>query len=387
MGRHDQQVELPMPRIQIPLLGLLLGVAVAGLGFAAIRSGADYWASAFSLGTLVLLLVSVLSARYGRRTAKPFWFGFALFGWASYLLALGHPLVPVNSIVGGTDSRANTLITQVILALVPHLRVKADNFGRMDHQTINAFKIAHLLITLVFAVAGGIVAILIRDRRNRSDGTKSRPARRIGLIILLFFLLGTVSAPAVALALRSQPQYFPETTADVPAPLDEFEVKWYSKHLAAMQEPSLWRLGTSDPAGTAYRFLELPSFAHPIGIRVAKTDAGATLRLVVLDGLGGYLPGGIGIERTVAINPERWNELERLIAKCNFWEMDTEEQIPDGEAIVRHDGTRYIVEGIMDGRYHVVNRDEEEAYGQLREFLHDLTGISLRDPREWRSRR
>ena len=58
-----------------------------------------------------------------------------------------------------------------------------------------------------------------------------------------------------------------------------------------MREPSLWKLSHADLGATVYRFLWLPSFHHPACVRIVKTGGAATLRLVVLDGFGGYEPG------------------------------------------------------------------------------------------------
>ena len=92
-----------MSRLRIPVFVLMLIVAVAGLGFAAIRSHSDLWVGGFSLGTVTILLVSAVLARYGGRDRRPFWFGFALFGGVVYLHALLDPSAsPRASGTGGS---------------------------------------------------------------------------------------------------------------------------------------------------------------------------------------------------------------------------------------------------------------------------------------------
>ncbi len=66
-------------------------------------------------------------------------------------------------------------------------------------------------------------------------------------------------------------------------------------------------------AQTVYRLLWLPSFHHPVCVRIERVGDGARLHARVLDGKGGYDPGTIAIDRTLTLTAEQWNQLERRL--------------------------------------------------------------------------
>lgn len=74
-------------RPRVPIAGLVVAVAAVGIGLAALRSATGYAAAAMVTAAFVLLLAATLGAVWGR--ARPFWSGFALFGWAYAAVGLG----------------------------------------------------------------------------------------------------------------------------------------------------------------------------------------------------------------------------------------------------------------------------------------------------------
>src|SRR6267378_2766004 len=87
-------------------------------------------------------------------------------------------------------------------------------------------------------------------------------------------------------------QYFPPGILGQDHQRDEFTNQWYSKHLRALREPSLWETSQLDLTAEAYRFLYLRSFHHPISVRlVVAQDKTATLISKETHGKGGYEPG------------------------------------------------------------------------------------------------
>src|SRR5262249_15746244 len=83
-----------------------------------------------------------------------------------------------------------------------------------------------------------------------------------------------VSVIVVAAAGAFAAEYSPAGVLGDTSDQHRFRVEWYSKHLAAMGEPSLLELSRAD----AYRFLWLRSFHHPISARlVVRNDGTATL--------------------------------------------------------------------------------------------------------------
>ncbi|MGD9685242.1 MAG: energy transducer TonB [Candidatus Obscuribacterales bacterium] len=135
----------------------------------------------------------------------------------------------------------------------------------------------------------------------------------------------------------------------------EFGQRWYSGHLAAMKEPVL-RKGIQS-CDSVYRFLLLPSFDHPVMVRIDVRKGGKPVMVTkVLSGAGGYHPGVLTIDRQTNLSREIFTEFLDKFRKSNFWNMPTEDC-----AILGNDGSQWILEVYDRGRYHVVDRWEPEA--------------------------
>ena len=178
-------------------------------------------------------------------------------------------------------------------------------------------------------------------------------------VALLLLLVGSLSA---------ETQYFPRrvfcTFKSEPGECE----RWYVKHLVAMKEPSLWDR-SKDSSLPVYRFLWLRTFHHPISARLElNNDRSAQLFVTVLSGSGGYEPGDIAEQHEVKVSPESVAEFERLLAKFDFWNVPTELQRADS---IGCDGAQWILEGVREGRYHVVDRwsPGRGAYQRVALFL------------------
>ncbi|HXB71414.1 MAG TPA: hypothetical protein VNY05_24480 [Candidatus Acidoferrales bacterium] len=91
----------------------------------------------------------------------------------------------------------------------------------------------------------------------------------------------------LAAAVLPAQQYFPP---GVP----ESKANWYSRHLKALHEPSLWELSLHDPKAEVYRFVWLRAFHHPIAVRlVVRTSRSGWLNSRMTTGEGGHEPGRI----------------------------------------------------------------------------------------------
>ena len=152
---------------------------------------------------------------------------------------------------------------------------------------------------------------------------------------------------------------------------DEFRCDWYSKHLRAMEEPSLSH-GRGIDAST-YRFLWLRTFHNPISVRIQEDGPSFTLSAVQLDGAGGYDPGKVAKRVKRTLPPAKQ---QKLIAKLNgieFWKMET---TGGGGGL---DGAQWILEGVRNAQYHVVDRWSPDP-GDYRDtcllFL-ELAGFSI----------
>lgn len=76
-------------RPRFTIAALVAIIASLGVGFAALRSPSQLWASTLFTLTLAALAVALVNAIYGRDRRRAFWTGFLVFGGPYALLALG----------------------------------------------------------------------------------------------------------------------------------------------------------------------------------------------------------------------------------------------------------------------------------------------------------
>jgi enterochelin esterase-like enzyme len=151
--------------------------------------------------------------------------------------------------------------------------------------------------------------------------------------------------------------YFPVGSLNPSQPdSGEFRREWYSKHLHAMQEPSLSRGKTK--SDVAYRFLWLRSSHHPISVRVERTGSSVNLYVLELDGAGGYDPGRVLRKTQRALPAADFEKLADRLGKPEFWQQKG----PD----IDRDGTAWILESMQDGRYQVADQWSPES-GEFRD--------------------
>jgi hypothetical protein len=144
--------------------------------------------------------------------------------------------------------------------------------------------------------------------------------------------------------------YFLRQTFNADADEDQFKIDWYSKHLAAMNEPSLQpRAGCPEES---YRFLWLRSFQAPIAVRVWQASPKRFFIISKqLSGKGGYEPGSLSNEKMRPLTEDEWNTFTQLLSQASFWKLPTEDEMIDG-----NDGAQWILEGVKEDNYHIVDR-------------------------------
>jgi hypothetical protein len=152
--------------------------------------------------------------------------------------------------------------------------------------------------------------------------------------------------------------YFPDLAFGENKTTHDFRVEWYTKHLRAMQEPTLWALCPIDLSTTVYRLLWLPTFGHPVCVRIVRSGAITALHATRLSGRGGYEPGKIAVKKQLELNEAQWDGFVRKLAQANFWTLPTRINILtfDGRPVIGLDGDRLILEGVLGGKYHIVDR-------------------------------
>jgi hypothetical protein len=187
----------------------------------------------------------------------------------------------------------------------------------------------------------------------------------------------------------ANPQYFPIGVFGKNPGFSDWVARWYASELRALKEPSLYRNESSASSefgknvnDVAYRITILPTWGNGVAIRVQKHGELYSLSARRLDGQAGYDPGNLIESKDVALGADDSKTLEVLIRNLSFYEMSTEEEVRGT------DGDEWIMEGVSQGKYHVVVRWCPESYDTrkrkltafltLCKFLVDKSTLSAR---------
>lgn len=125
--------------------------------------------------------------------------------------------------------------------------------------------------------------------------------------------------------------------------------KWYSKQLTALGEKGL----KYSPTHT-YRFTYLRSFDNPLSIRIEVLDDGTgVLYFTMSERSDGTSTGDLIETQQKDLTKEQTNTLLQLITDNDFWNLPITDEIEGVEVL---DGSHWIIEGINEGKYHLVDR-------------------------------
>jgi hypothetical protein len=133
----------------------------------------------------------------------------------------------------------------------------------------------------------------------------------------------------------------------------EFEADWFAKALSRMDEPSL---ATATSSARSFRCTVLPTWGHPVSVRLSLSGSSGTLEAKRLSGLGGYELGRLEEKGSVPIDAAQVEEFVGLFAKLGF------RQMPFQDPVLGADGSEWILEAAEQGEYHVVARWTPKAY-------------------------
>jgi hypothetical protein len=168
---------------------------------------------------------------------------------------------------------------------------------------------------------------------------------------------------------------YPECFATV----SKVENDWYPRHWEAADEPSLNERSNSPAAAetSTLRFTWLPSFQHPVIVRIERTGNEARLVAKQLSGQGGYEPGTIEREVRRPLSAAEVAKLDVILSTTKVLE-----QRPT-ECDSGLDGSQWIVEGVNRDGYLFVNRwsPEKGPVREFGEFALLLTGWTIDDSR------
>lgn len=179
-----------------------------------------------------------------------------------------------------------------------------------------------------------------------------------------------------AAAFAQDVQYFPNLAFDDSQQDNNFVVQWYTKHLKALQEPSLLQHASSHKE--AYRFLWLRTFHSPVAVRLnVNADGTSFLTVKVTNGKGGYEPGRLTKNAVRRLSKEETAWFLGCMREMEYWNLPTREPETD---VIGLDGAQWVIEAIKDGTYKVVDRWSPEK-GPVRALglimLIDLAKLKL----------
>jgi hypothetical protein len=162
----------------------------------------------------------------------------------------------------------------------------------------------------------------------------------------------------------------------VPA-VGEFEDRWFSRHLAAAREPSLYRLSQAARASgrVTLRFTWLRSFHAPVIVRVESDGDSHRLIAKVLSGAGGYNPGEIERQTARPLSADEARRLRMLLSRNHFFDL------PGSSCEFGCDGAQWIFERVDESGYRVLNRwtPRHGPSAEVGAYLLDLTGWRFED--------
>jgi hypothetical protein len=148
----------------------------------------------------------------------------------------------------------------------------------------------------------------------------------------------------------TQSRDFPKGSLGPTPRQDEFKQAWYSSELKALQESSLFALA-KDRSTECYRFLWLRTFHHPVAIRLdINPDGSGILTTKIASGAAGFNPGILREDRKIAMDQQQIRMFQTRVDQVGFWRLGPDTK-PGG-----NDGAKWIIEGVKDGKYHLVDR-------------------------------
>jgi len=160
---------------------------------------------------------------------------------------------------------------------------------------------------------------------------------------------------------------------------ESFNQNRYNDYLEAMQEPVLFRENIS----LAFRFLWLRSFDPPVAIRLIKSKQNSFHMVVkVTNAEDDRESGEIVIDQDSELTAEQCQPLFDKINSCHFWNrLRDKEYGQDMPYELTADGSNWLVEGMEDGKYHAVSRnnDETPCINEIGRIFLKLSGLKIRE--------
>jgi hypothetical protein len=168
-----------MKRFRIPIAAVMAVIALVALELAALRLGSEAWVDLTRYLTVATLAAATYLARYRRGDHGNWWFGFALFGWAYFAMvldALGRRSFAFG--LRPMPSGAPILPPVTLLGLLRGGEV--SDGPSLLRLLWNRYEILQSILTLIVALAGGVLCGILAHRR----GAPFEEVQRTGRLVL-----------------------------------------------------------------------------------------------------------------------------------------------------------------------------------------------------------
>ena len=163
---------------------------------------------------------------------------------------------------------------------------------------------------------------------------------------------------------ESKEQYFPDRITN--------ELASASQLLSSLQEPSLLSSATNASLHS-YRLVFMPGMADPLSVRIeVETNGTAIVHAKVLDrSKSTKAKPVLKADEAIRLTPELDHLFASALGRSTFWLAPATQR---EEAVL--DGSTWIFEGLREGRYHVVKRDNPRKHNRIRLAFQTLARLA-----------
>ncbi len=188
---------------------------------------------------------------------------------------------------------------------------------------------------------------------------------RIHIIFgFVFLLFGCAPKVFNYESVKKDDLYFPSKQDSVElglkCQLNSSTNKWYSRNLHCLDEPILFK--NKSKGYEVYRFTHIPTWSGASSYRIQKKDSVVQIEYSHCSGQGGYEAGRLYEWKNKKLTIKDWIEFQKMIDSLCFWRLEA-----NGERRM-FDGETYILEGLIEGEYHFVERDTPNQFEDTTEF-------------------
>jgi hypothetical protein len=145
-------------------------IALVAIEVAALRQATEPWCNIARYLTIGALIVASLLARHCTGAEGAWWFGFALFGWAYYILGLdtlahGEGVVQPNSIV-------SRILEWFLWLYYTGDQAALESLG--NHERVSyQIRIMQAIMIILVACTGGLFCWLMARRRPLDESQRA----------------------------------------------------------------------------------------------------------------------------------------------------------------------------------------------------------------------